>query len=117
MDLRARIRNAQAALGDASIARDQDRSTRNTALMWLGNGITDKLGLGDDVRTQSDADEMRQRAVFVLSQRPKSESVPDLIDLAKNGKFPSVRRSAIFWLGQSGDPRAVDTFAELLNSR
>jgi HEAT repeat protein len=97
------------------VARDENRSraTRGSALLWLANGVNDKLGLGDD-DAQSDDDEMRQEAVFVLSQRPKGESVPELIDLAKHGKYPSVRRSAIFWLGQTGDPRAVDTYAELL---
>jgi len=100
------------------VARDENRSraTRGAALLWLGNGVSEKLGLGDD-EAKSDDDEMRQQAVFVLSQRPKSESVPELIDLAKHAKYPSVRRSAIFWLGQSGDPRAADTYAELLAGR
>jgi HEAT repeat protein len=37
-----------------------------------------------------------------------------LIELARSAKSPAARRSAIFWLGQTGDPRAVDVFAELL---
>jgi HEAT repeat protein len=60
---------------------------------------------------------MRTQAVFALSQRPKSESVPALMDLAKTAKYPSAKRSAIFWLGQTGDPRAADVFAELLGLR
>lgn len=60
---------------------------------------------------------MHTQAVFVLSQRAKSESVPELIDLARSAKHPSVRRSAIFWLGQTGDARAVDRYAELLGLR
>jgi hypothetical protein len=101
------------------VARDDNRSraTRSSALLWLGNGVTEKLGLSEDDDRESDEDELRQQAVFVLSQRPKSESVPELIDLAKHGKYPAVRRSAIFWLGQTGDPRAAETYAELLNLR
>jgi HEAT repeat protein len=60
---------------------------------------------------------MRTQAVFVLSQRPKSESVPDLIELARSSKHPSARRAAIFWLGQTGDPRAADVYADLLGLR
>jgi HEAT repeat protein len=37
-----------------------------------------------------------------------------LIDLARTAKNPSVRRAAIFWLGQTGDARVIDVYAELL---
>jgi HEAT repeat protein len=57
---------------------------------------------------------VRSQAVFALSQRPKGESVPELIELARSAKHPSARRRAIFWLGQSGDRRAADVYAELL---
>ena len=97
------------------IARDDNRprDVRRSALMWLANGVNDHLGIADS-RDDSDDDEMRTQAVFVLSQRPKGESVPELIELARASKHPAARRSAIFWLGQTGDPRAVDVFAELL---
>lgn len=97
------------------IARDDNRprDVRRNALTWLANGVTDHLGIADS-RDDSEEDQMRTQAVFVLSQRPKAESVPELIDLARSAKHASARRSAIFWLGQTGDPRAVDVFAELL---
>jgi HEAT repeat protein len=97
------------------IARDDSRprDIRRSALTWLANGVNDHLGIADS-HDDSDDDEMRTQAVFVLSQRPKTESVPDLIELARSAKSPAARRSAIFWLGQTGDPRAVDVFAELL---
>lgn len=97
------------------IARDDNRprDVRRSALTWLANGVTDHLGIAD-AHDDSDDDEMRSQAVFVLSQRPKTESVPELIELARSSKHPSARRSAIFWLGQTGDPRAVELFAELL---
>jgi hypothetical protein len=97
------------------IARDDNRprDVRRNALTWLANGVTDHLGIADSADDSED-DEMRTQAVFVLSQRPKAESVPELIELARTAKHASARRSAIFWLGQTGDPRAVDVFAELL---
>jgi hypothetical protein len=100
------------------IARDDDRprAVRRSALTWLANGVNDHLGIAD-AHDDSDDDEMRTQAVFVLSQRPKGESVPELIELARSGKHPAARRSAIFWLGQTGDPRAADVYADLLGLR
>jgi hypothetical protein len=100
------------------VARDNSRgmSVRRDALMWLGNGAIAHLGI-EQKRDDTPDDEMRTQAVFALSQRPRSESVPTLMDLAKSAKYPSAKRSAIFWLGQTGDPRAADVFAELLGLR
>lgn len=98
-----------------SIARNADRplGVRRAALTWLAIGVNEHLGLADEMPA-SDDDEMRKQAVFVLSQRPRSESVPELIDLARTAKRPVIRREAIFWLGQTGDMRAADVYAELL---
>ena len=54
---------------------------------------------------------MTKKAVFALSQLPKDEAVPQLIHVAETNKDPVVRKEAFFWLGQSGDPRAL-TFME-----
>jgi hypothetical protein len=100
------------------VARDNERnqSVRRESLFWLGNGAVARLGI-EQTRDESPDDEMRSQAVFVLSQRPRSESVPALIDVVKTTSHASAKRSAIFWLGQSGDPRAADVFAELLGLR
>ncbi|HEY4218338.1 MAG TPA: HEAT repeat domain-containing protein [Gemmatimonadaceae bacterium] len=97
------------------VARDDSRprDVRQAAITWLGSGAAEHLGLAD-ASNQSDDDDVRAQAVFVLSQRPKSESVPELIELARTAKNAAVRRAAIFWLGQSGDARAMDVYAELL---
>jgi hypothetical protein len=100
------------------VARDSSRSrgVRRAALDWLARGVTARLGIADAEDDTPD-DEVRSQAVFALSQRPKSESVPDLIELARSAKHPSARRAAIFWLGQTGDPRAADVYADLLGLR
>jgi len=100
------------------IARDENRprDVRRAATTWLSMGVSDHLGIAD-TRDESTDDEMRSQAVFVLSQRPKSESVPELIDLARSAKHASARRAAIFWLGQTGDERAIEVYAELLGIR
>jgi len=90
--------------------------TRRQAVFWLGQtageaatrGLT---GLVED----SDVDrEVKEQAVFALSQQPRDAGVPALIRIARTNREPDVRRKAIFWLGQSGDPRALALFEELL---
>ena len=53
-------------------------------------------------------------AVFALSQMPKDEGVPLLINVARTHANPAVRKQAMFWLGQSKDPRALKFFEEVL---
>jgi len=100
------------------VTRDENRprDVRRAAMDWLSQGVSEHLGLLD-ADSHSDDDEVRTQAVFVLSQRPKSESVPELLDLARSAKNPVVRKSAIFWLGQTGDARAAELYAELLGVR
>ena len=54
------------------------------------------------------------QAVFALSQRPKDESVPALVRVAKTHPDPSIRKKALFWLAQSDDPRAIALFEDIL---
>jgi hypothetical protein len=103
------------------IARNQDlpRRTRKSAVFWVsveaGDAATRGLAeLAEDERQDSD---VREQAVFALSQLPDDSGVPTLIRVAKTSPDPKVRKKAIFWLGQSEDPRALALFEELLASR
>ena len=40
--------------------------------------------------------------------------MPALIRIAKSHRSPEVRKNAMFWLGQTNDPRAVALFEEIL---
>jgi hypothetical protein len=40
--------------------------------------------------------------------------VPALIRIARTNPHPELRRTALFWLGQSEDPRALTLFEEIL---
>ena len=100
------------------IARQADisRKVRSSAVFWLGQAAGDAAtrGLTDLVDDNGADHEVRETAVFALSQRPKDEGVPALIRIARQNRDPDLRRKAIFWLGQSDDPRALDLFEELL---
>ncbi len=101
-----------------ALAKDADRprDVRNSAIFWVSQaaGEAATKGLQEVVDDPRGDREVRKSAVFSLSQRPKDESVPALINIARSNKDPELRRSAIFWLGQSKDPRAVKYFEEIL---
>jgi len=103
------------------IARNPDlpRESRTQSVFWLGQAAGDvaTANLNSLVLDNSVDREVREQAVFALSQRPRDEGVPALIAVAKTNKDPEIRKKALFWLGQSGDPRALDLFEQLLTKK
>ena len=103
------------------IARNPDvpRGARSQSVFWLGQAAGDAAtrGLSDLVVDNGVDREVREQAVFALSQRPREEGVPALIAVARTNKDPEIRKKALFWLGQSHDPRALDLFEELLTKK
>ena len=103
------------------MARNADlpRRTRTQSVFWLGQAAGDAAtaNLNSLVVDNSVDREVREQAVFALSQRPRDEGVPALIAVAKTNKDPEIRKKAIFWLGQSNDPRAIDLFEQLLTKK
>lgn len=98
-------------------ARDErlSRSVRSSVDFWLARGASATLGVIDH---DDDADDdVRSSAVFALSQQPKDIAIPRLLEVARRNAHPAARAQALFWLGQSGDPRAVDLFEEILRRR
>lgn len=59
--------------------------------------------------------EVQVQAVRAISERRSEESVPLLIKIAKTHPNQAVRKQAMRSLGESGDPRAVEFFREVLN--
>jgi len=99
------------------IARDErsSRATRGSVSFWLARGAAAKLGVVD--RDDAADDDVRASAVFALSQQPKDVSVPRLIELVRTSSHSGVRAQALFWLGQSNDPRAIGLFEDILGGR
>ncbi|HKW48687.1 MAG TPA: HEAT repeat domain-containing protein, partial [Gemmatimonadaceae bacterium] len=98
-------------------ARDEQlsRGLRSNVAFWLARGATAKLGLAD--RNEDDDDDVRSSAVFALSQQPKETAIPELIEVVRHAPHPAARAQALFWLGQSGDRRAIDLLDEILRRR
>jgi HEAT repeat protein len=95
---------------------DVQKKTRRNAIFWLGQaaGEAATVGLDSITQDQRQDQEVREAAIFALSQRPKDEGVPALIRVAKSNRDPELRKKALFWLGQSEDPAALALFEELL---
>jgi len=96
----------------ASVARE----TRRSAVFWLGQaaGEVATRGLTELLDDTTVAVEVKESAVFALSQQPSDAGIPALIRVARTHASPSVRKKALFWLGQSDDPRALALFEEIL---
>jgi HEAT repeats len=95
---------------------DLPLETRQQAIFWLSQaaGAAATRGLDSIANDPAGELEVRKHAVFALSQRPADEGVPALIHIARTSPHAEVRKTALFWLGQSGDPRALALFEELL---
>ncbi|MGD2135145.1 MAG: HEAT repeat domain-containing protein [Gemmatimonadales bacterium] len=99
--------------------RTRPREVREGAVFWVAQqaGAVVTQGLEEIVADEDDDIEVREHAVFAISQLPDEEGVPALIRLVRGHADPRIRRQAVFWLGQSGDPRALDLFEEILTRR
>jgi HEAT repeat protein len=102
------------------VARD-DKSTRvrSQALFWLAQKATRQIS-EEAIQTAIDQDpetQVKKKAVFALTQMPNGDGVPLLIQIAKSNRNAVVRKEAMFWLGQSKDPRAAKFFEDVLVAR
>jgi len=104
-----------------ALARERDvpSGARKNAIFWLGQEAASAAtqGLADVAGDEDEEQEVRDAAVFALSQRPHEEGVPALMELARNAREAKTRKSAMFWLAQSDDPRVLAFFEEILLGR
>ena len=121
-------RNANEAISAAAIAdattiapeltrlvqnEDAPIDTRKDALFWLGEseiGATEFARLYD--RSQPYA--LREQWTFVLSQRREDPALDKLIEIARVDTDVAIRKRAMFWLGQSRDPKAIQFLHDLI---
>ena len=105
------------------IARDTERRSkgaRQDAMFWLSRFASGAVAghpndpFAEDEDEESADEDLKKHAVFVLSQLPRDEGIPQLLQVARSNKSWRVRSQALFWLGQSGDPRAIDLFETVL---
>jgi hypothetical protein len=97
------------------VVRDDDAplQSRRQALFWLGQSDFPTRDLARLYETLTPYS-LREHFTFVLSQRHDDEAVTKLIDVARNDRDLGVRKQAMFWLGQSKDPKATQFFREII---
>ena len=102
------------------VRNDSSSRVRGQALFWLAQKAarkTEEAKAASAIRQAIENDpetEVKKKAVFALSQLPKDQGVPLLIQVARSNRNPAVRKQAMFWLGQSNDSRALQFFEEVL---
>jgi HEAT repeat protein len=97
------------------IARDtaQGIEMRKQALFWAGQGGVSLAELTKLYGTVGDR-QMREQLIFVYSQRDEPEALDKLIEIAKRDPDPELRKRALFWLGQSGESRAIQALQDII---
>lgn len=98
----------------AAARQDQRAKIRSQALFWLSQRAGQEAVAAITSAMDDPELEVKKKAVFAISQLPKSEGVPLLIQTARTHANRDVRKQAMFWLGQSEDPRAISFFEEVL---
>jgi hypothetical protein len=93
----------------------EDMELRKKALFWAGQSGVPMSELVGFYNRMNES-EMKEQMIFVFSQRENDKAAMDkLFDIAKNEKDPELRKKAIFWLGQSRDPRVQQFLMDLIN--
>lgn len=88
---------------------------RKKALFWAGQSGVAISELARLYDRMGDA-EMKDAIIFSLSQHQNDRGAIDkMFDIARNEKDPELRKKAIFWLGQSRDPRVQQFLIDLIN--
>lgn len=88
--------------------------TRKRALFSAGQNqapVAELVGLW----AKLDEQEMKEQLIFVLHERRDGAAIDKLIDIAKTEKNVELRKKAIFWLGQSRDPRVQQLLVDIIN--
>ncbi len=136
-DLRARIRAAQAKLGNADAAGEvaqsakrlsqasgcsgsaADEETRMAALEGLlSMNSDDAVPILKQVLKRRDACrvDLRRKAVWMISQKEAPDVATTLLDVARNDPSLDVRTDAVFWLSQTRSEKVIPMLDSILFS-
>ena len=97
------------------VARDraQPIEVRKQALFWASQGgaaLAELAGL----YSSFDDRQMKEQLIFVYSQREEPAAVDKLLEISRRDPDPELRKKALFWLGQSDDPRAAKALQDII---
>ena len=101
-----------------AVAKGNDTmDVRRQAIRLLGERASKRSFefLSETAQSTDGNAEVQMQAVRAISERRAEEAVPILIKIARTHPNQAVRKQAIRSLGESGDPRAIDFFKEVLS--
>lgn len=100
------------------LARDRraNPGVRQEGLFWLAILAGDRAA--DTLRSAIDDEgedlELREHAVFALTQLDEDRAFPLLMEIARAHPDPDVRNSSFLWLARYDRPEVVNLFEEIL---
>ncbi len=93
---------------------DRDPEVRSHALFSLSQAHAEGTGAWIVGRLAEEPnDHVREQAVFALSQL--DDGTDWLLRVVRSKRDPETTRRALFWLGQSNDPRALEEIEKILD--
>lgn len=104
----------------ADIAENStDAKLRLKAVYWLADNAHDKdtIDLLLKIALTDPEQEVQMRAVYALTELEGNAGTGALIQIAKEHKNISLRKRAIYWLGESNDPEAREALLEIINQK
>jgi hypothetical protein len=98
------------------LREDSSVKVREQALSWLMQKPEDGKANGAIAAAVENDPEtnLKNQALSMLFQLPKEKSIPMLIDVARKNRDHEIRRQAIMYLSQTGDPQAMAFFEKML---
>ena len=97
---------SQAVLRNFVRRRDVDDEVRGEAIFWLGQSRDpENSAVLREIFTTLTDDDAKEKVIFSLSQSHSAENTRFLLERAKDRALDvELRKSALFWAGQSGAP-------------
>ncbi|MGH7717827.1 MAG: HEAT repeat domain-containing protein, partial [Gemmatimonadaceae bacterium] len=98
------------------LQENADVALRKAAIFALGHQSETWDASFLDLYGKLESPSLKEHFIFVLSQRHEDGAVEKLIDIARSDPDREMRKKALFWLGQSDDPRAARLIRDLVTN-
>jgi HEAT repeat protein len=99
---------------ERALDRGERLKLRKSALFWAGQREATPTPELIRAYRQAEEPDLREHAIFVLSQRQDDAATDALLRIAREDPDKSMRGKALFWLAQKDDPRVKKLIADLL---
>jgi hypothetical protein len=100
---------------DVALDANTPVELRKTALFWAAQSKTVPFADLARVYDQSQDVEIKEQLIFGFSQSKAPAAVDKLMSIARSETNRDLRGKAVFWLGQSHDPRVAQFLLEVIN--